>query len=123
MSVEVILNTLTVVLLLTGCVFFLAGTVGLLRFPDLYCRLHALTKADTLGLGFVAAGVALQMGTWHEVLLLAVLWLLVLSAAATVCHLLASEALAQGIEPMQGGADRTGSDRSHPVGSAGGVSP
>ncbi|TVR66467.1 MAG: Na+/H+ antiporter subunit G [Gemmatimonadales bacterium] len=102
-------NGLTVVLLVIGCFFFLAGTVGLLRFPDLYCRLHALTKADALGLGFVTAGVALQLGAWHEILLLAALWLLVLSAAATVCHILASEALAQGVEPIQAGAGRAGS--------------
>jgi hypothetical protein len=40
--------------------FFLAGTVGVLRFPDTHSRLHALTKADNLGLGLVAAGLALQ---------------------------------------------------------------
>ena len=36
--------------------FFLAGTVGLLRFPDTITRLHALTKADNLGLGLIILG-------------------------------------------------------------------
>ena len=39
-----------------GTFFFVAGTVGLLRFPDSLSRLHALTKADNLGLGLVVLG-------------------------------------------------------------------
>ena len=48
------------ILLLIGAVFFLAGTVGVLRFPDVYTRLHALTKTDNLGLGFVVVGLAID---------------------------------------------------------------
>ena len=40
---------LSAVLLIAGGLFFLAGTLGLLRFPDIYSRLHALTKADNVG--------------------------------------------------------------------------
>jgi multicomponent Na+:H+ antiporter subunit G len=39
-----------------GVVFFIAGTVALLRFPDPLSRLHALTKADSLGLGLIVLG-------------------------------------------------------------------
>lgn len=39
-----------------GCFFYLAGTVGLLRLPDVFTRLHALTKADNLGLGLIVLG-------------------------------------------------------------------
>ena len=46
--------------LVVGAFFYCAGTVGLLRFPDVYARLHALTKADNLGLGCVLAGLAVQ---------------------------------------------------------------
>jgi len=46
-------DILTILLLTAGAFFFLAGTVGLLRFPDVYTRLHALTKADNLGLGLL----------------------------------------------------------------------
>ena len=48
------------ILLLVGAFFYFAGTVGLVRFPDVYTRLHALAKADNLGLGCVLAGLALQ---------------------------------------------------------------
>ena len=45
-----------------GAFFFFAGTVGLLRFPDSLTRLHALTKADNLGLGLVVLGLLPQAG-------------------------------------------------------------
>lgn len=95
---------LSVALLLAGCFFFLAGTVGLLRFPDFFCRLHALTKADNLGLGCVAAGLALQADSWAERGQLLMVWLLALLAAATVCHLLARLALGSGVRPLEGGS-------------------
>jgi multicomponent Na+:H+ antiporter subunit G len=50
-------------LLLLGAGFYLAGTIGLLRFPDVYARLHALTKADNLGLGCIVLGLAVQADT------------------------------------------------------------
>ena len=86
-------------LVLGGMFFFLAGTVGLLRFPDFFTRLHALTKADNLGLGLVIAGLALQAGSWADVLKLALTWLLVLGASATVCFLMARAALRAGQKP------------------------
>jgi multicomponent Na+:H+ antiporter subunit G len=54
------LDVFTVVAVLVGGFFFLAGTVGLLRFPDAFTRLHALTKADNLGLGLVVLGLLPQ---------------------------------------------------------------
>ena len=50
------LDLLTIVAVSAGAFFFLAGMVGLLRFPDTLTRLHALTKADNLGLGLVVLG-------------------------------------------------------------------
>lgn len=76
-----------------GVLFFLAGSVGFLRFPDIFSRLHALTKADNLGLGFIALGVAFQAESWRQVALLALIWALVLLAAGTVSQLVARHAL------------------------------
>ncbi|HCC61138.1 MAG TPA: cation:proton antiporter [Pseudomonas sp.] len=56
---EPLLNGLSWLLLIGGLLFFVAGSIGLLRFPDTVSRLHALTKADTLGLGLVIAGLSL----------------------------------------------------------------
>lgn len=82
-----------------GAIFFLAGSVGLLRFPDVFTRLHAVTKADNLGLGLVVAGLAWQAGSWTEVVKLVSIWLLVLVSSATVCRLIAGAMLSHGARP------------------------
>jgi multicomponent Na+:H+ antiporter subunit G len=92
---------LTVLLLLAGAGFFLAGTVGLLRFPDVYTRLHALTKADNVGLGLVVAGLVLQAESWAAMGKLLLVWLLVLLASASVAHLVARTARRKGIRPWK----------------------
>lgn len=79
---------LTVVLCVSGAVFFTGGTLGLLRFPDLLSRLHALTKADNLGLGLVVAGLCLQAGGLAAVLKLILVWALALVAGSSMCFLL-----------------------------------
>jgi multicomponent Na+:H+ antiporter subunit G len=92
---------LTLFLILAGAVFFLAGTVGLLRFPDVFTRLHALTKADNVGLGLVVAGLALQAESWAATGKILLIWLLVLLASASVAHLVARTALRKGIRPWK----------------------
>lgn len=86
-----ILDVLSTVLVVAGCVFFAAGTVGLLRFADLHTKLHALTKADNLGLGLVIFGLVLQADSVATVLKLVLVWALALLTAATNAHLLARE--------------------------------
>lgn len=92
---------LAAALLITGGVFFLAGTLGLLRFPDVYSRLHALTKADNVGLGLMIAGLAVQAESWAVVGKLLLIWVLVLLAGASVAHLVARGALQRGIQPWR----------------------
>jgi len=88
---------LAVLLLIAGSIFFMAGTLGLLRFPDVYTRLHALTKADNVGLGLVVAGLALQAESWAVAGKLLLIWLLVMLAGASVAHLVARAAQQRGI--------------------------
>lgn len=85
-------------LLILGTVFFLAGTTGLLRFPDVYTRLHALTKSDNVGLGLMVAGLAVQAESWFVVGKLLLIWLLVLLAGASVANLIANGAMQRGIQ-------------------------
>lgn len=84
-------------LVLCSIPFFLAGTVGLLRFPDVYSRIHAITKADNLGLGMVAMGLALQADSWTLSAKLLAVWLLALVGSSASCHLLARSALRKGV--------------------------
>ena len=94
---------ISTLLLLIGGIFFFAGTVGLLRFPDVYTRLHALAKADNLGLGFIMLGLLLQTTSLAMALKLILIWLLALAASATVGFLIARRARQNGIVPWQSG--------------------
>jgi multicomponent Na+:H+ antiporter subunit G len=90
------LDIMTIVAVSAGAFFFLAGTVGLLRFPDTLTRLHALTKADNLGLGLVVLGLLPQTVSLRLGLKLVGIWLLCLLAGATVSQLIARAARREG---------------------------
>lgn len=83
------LDIFTIVAISAGAFFFLAGTVGLLRFPDSLSRLHALTKADNLGLGLIVLGLLPQADGLLGGLKLVAIWLLVQLASATVSQIIA----------------------------------
>lgn len=83
----------SVLLALAGAFFFLAGTVGLLRLPDIFTRLHALTKADNLGLGLIMLALLPHAPSALYGLKLILLWLLVLLGGATGAHLIAKRAV------------------------------
>jgi multicomponent Na+:H+ antiporter subunit G len=79
-------------LILAGLFFYLSGSIGLLRLPDLFSRLHALTKADNLGLGLLVAGLLLLSEGVLLALKLLLVWLLVLAASAVGAQLIARRA-------------------------------
>jgi multicomponent Na+:H+ antiporter subunit G len=89
---ERLLDLFSIAAIAAGALFFLAGSVGLLRFPDAYTRLHALTKADNLGLALVVIGLLPQMDSVLAALKLVVVWLLVLLSGAAVSQLIARAA-------------------------------
>jgi multicomponent Na+:H+ antiporter subunit G len=84
-----LIDVYTIVAVSLGAFFFLAGSVGLLRLPDAYSRLHALTKADNLGLALIVFGLLPQVGSVLAGLKLIVVWLLVLLSGAAVSQLIA----------------------------------
>jgi multicomponent Na+:H+ antiporter subunit G len=84
-----VIDIFTVVAICAGSAFFMAGAVGLLRFPDSLTRLHALTKADNLGLGLIVLGLLPQADSLLGGLKLVAVWLLVQLAGATVAQLIA----------------------------------
>jgi multicomponent Na+:H+ antiporter subunit G len=87
--VTILLNVLSIVAIVAGAIFFLAGTLGLLRFPDTMTRLHALTKADNLGLGLIVLGLLPHVDGVVTGLKLVVVWLLVLLTGACAGQLIA----------------------------------
>ena len=95
---SLLLNLLTILAVGAGAFFFFAGTVGLLRFPDPLSRLHALTKADNLGLGFIVVGLLLHGEGLLAASKLICVWLLTLLAGATVSQLVAGTARSTGAQ-------------------------
>ena len=89
--IEVIASTL----MISGLMFFLCGSIGLLRLPDMYSRLHALTKADNLGLGLLLSGIALYQQELLFALKLLLIWLAVLAASSASAYLIARQARRQ----------------------------
>jgi multicomponent Na+:H+ antiporter subunit G len=83
------LDGFTILAVSVGVFFFVAGTVGLLRFPDVPTRLHALTKVDNLGLGLVVLGLLPHAGGPLGALKLVSVWLLALLSGAIVTQLIA----------------------------------
>ncbi|WP_258867966.1 monovalent cation/H(+) antiporter subunit G [Alkalilimnicola ehrlichii] len=81
--------------------FFAAGTLGLLRFPDVFTRLHALTKADNLGLGLIVLGLLPQVGEAGLAIKMLIVWGLALAAAACAAHIVARAALDARIKPWR----------------------
>jgi multicomponent Na+:H+ antiporter subunit G len=89
----------TAALIVSGLFFYVAGSVGVLRFPDAHSRLHALTKADNLGLGLIVLGLCLQAQGLLAAAKLVLVWVFAIAAAATAAQLVARVALSPGNRP------------------------
>ncbi len=89
------IEILVSILILVGALFTFIGSLGLVRLPDFYSRLHAPTKATTLGVGSLLLASALWFSTQGEAVslheLLIVLFLFI--TAPISAHLLAKSAL------------------------------
>ena len=84
---SVALDLFSLVAIGLGAFFFFAGTVGLLRFPDSLTRLHALTKADNLGLGLVVLGLLPRVESLLDALRLIAIWALIQVSGASTAQL------------------------------------
>lgn len=89
------------VLLLVGLAFTLFGSIGLVRLPDFYTRMHAPTKATTLGVsGMAAAAVLVVPGSTFALLLKAMIIIGFLFLTAPIgAHMMARAARRGGIAP------------------------
>ncbi len=86
-------------LLGAGILFTLAGTVGLLRFPDFYTRLHAAGVTETLGVIAIVAGLMLHATEAGALVRLALIGLFMLVTAPIASHALARAARHRGVPP------------------------
>ena len=86
---DIIINSIAYILITLGFFFLLVGTFGLIRLPDVFSRMHATTKSDTLGLGLILLGLILTQGfelvSVKILLIIVFLWL----ANPTAAHFIA----------------------------------
>jgi len=80
------------------------ATIGLLRLPDIYNRLHATTKCDTLGAGLILLSLALQSNLAVAIRLLLIIIFIVVTNP-TAAHVIARAAYLTGIKPELGRRD------------------
>ncbi len=84
----------------TGAFFIVAGALGVLRFPDFYTRLHAVSVCDTIGAGLLLTGLMFQAGlSLVTVKLLLILYFMIFTGP-TSTHILAEAALQGRLEPL-----------------------
>ncbi|OZU89895.1 Na+/H+ antiporter subunit G [Virgibacillus indicus] len=98
---EIIINILTILFLLVGTFFILSASIGIVRFPDVYTRLHAATKASTLGIACILIGSFLYLYVAHSIvsgkLLLAIVFILL--TAPVSAHMISRAAHKNGVKP------------------------
>lgn len=99
--IQTLTQLLSLALAAMGGLFFLAGTLGLLRLPDFYSRVHAVTKCDTVGGGAILLALALHVAPHPEALKIVTLLLLLLLSSPTSGHALARAAHGTGLEPIR----------------------
>ena len=87
------------ILLLVGSVFATLGALGILRFPDLYTRLHAASKAGPLGAGLILLGAGLSTGDPWTILRTVVGLVFLILVSPVSSHLLARSAAKAGVQP------------------------
>jgi multicomponent Na+:H+ antiporter subunit G len=85
--------------LLGGFFFFIAATVGLLRFPDFFCRLHATGKGDTLAVLLSLVGLSVYEGFSLTSLKLIFIAVFIFIAQPTYTHAISRAAMRCGLEP------------------------
>ena len=93
---NILVNILAVLFMLGGLFFFSAGTIGLLRFPDVYTRMHATGKCDTLGAQLTLIGIAIFNGPNLVSVKLIIIVAFLMLANPTATHALIRAALNSG---------------------------
>lgn len=96
---EAAVDALSWALILGGLFFMIVGTIGILRMPDVYTRLHAAGMTDTLGAGMMIAGMCFQAGVGLNLVRLLFVYAFLLFTSPIATHALARAALAGGVEP------------------------
>lgn len=96
---ELALDILAWVSIVAGGVFCIIGAFGMITLPDVFCRMHASSIIDTMGLGLILLGLALQTGFTLGLAKLGMIFVFILFTGPTGTHALARAALYDGVDP------------------------
>lgn len=106
-----LINVIVTMVLASGIFFMFVGTIGLLRLPDFYTRLHATGKCDTLGEGLIIVGLIIyHLFQYPETplvpvkLLFLIMFIFIANPAAT--HAIMKAAYRTGLKPWSLGEER-----------------
>ena len=94
-----VLDSLSWVFILGGVFFIVTGAIGVVRMPDVYCRLHAAGMTDTMGAGLLLLGMCFQAGLTLITVRLLLIWAFLLVTSPVATHALARAALSGGVQP------------------------
>jgi multicomponent Na+:H+ antiporter subunit G len=101
-ALDLVRTALSGVVVAIGLLLMAGGALGLLRFPDVYTRVHAANVADAVGPVVILLGLVIAAPDWQVALRLILLAVLVVSAGPTLTHLIAQAAHAAGLAPIAG---------------------
>lgn len=103
---SLILDALSWGLMLGGAGFVLIGTLGLLRLPDVFTRLHGAGMTDTMGAGLLVLGMLLQAPDWLVAVKLILIVVFLAFTSPMTSHALARAAILDGIKPWLRGSGK-----------------
>jgi len=89
---------ITLIFLLAGSFFMLVASIGMVRLPDFYTRMHAGGKADTLGQGLIFLGLIIYEGFTLISLKMLIIFAFIFIANPTATHAVAKAAYKGGLK-------------------------
>ena len=111
---ELLVDVISGAMMLIGGAFAVIGGIGVMRFPDVFTRLHAAGITDTLAPLLIIGGLMLQAGWSILTFKLLLILLFLLFTTPTASHATARAAMAAGLQPLLTAAPRKGDGSSNP---------
>jgi len=99
---EIIRDIVIIACLIGGTFFYTVGVIGLIRMPDVFCRMHATTKCDTMGTGLIFVGLILWQGVSFIALNILVILIFIWLTNPTAAHAIAQSAYRHEIRKQEG---------------------
>lgn len=97
---DIVADSLSWLLLTSGAFFVVVGALGMLRLPDFFSRLHAVSVCDSIGAGLILAGLMLQGGFSLVTVKLLLIFYFMIFTGPTATHVLAQAALQGRLKPL-----------------------